>query len=59
MGYTEDRLHPLDPGIGQLDRPQDQTIWHAARAILERRNRALRRRLAELRAEHGGGPDER
>jgi hypothetical protein len=43
-----DELHPLDPAIGALDRPEGQTFWEAMRAILRRRNRHLLRRMVEI-----------
>jgi hypothetical protein len=52
MTYVSDHMHPEDPGVGALDRHQGQSIEEAFIAdqieILERRNRAIVRRLFEL-----------
>jgi hypothetical protein len=50
MAYTTDKLHPLDPGTGQLDRPEGQTLEEAEIIVLEHRMR--HRARAELKAQY-------
>jgi len=47
MTYVSDKLHPLDPGVGELDRG-DRTLEQAAIEALERRNRAITRRQFKI-----------
>jgi hypothetical protein len=52
MIYVSDHMHSDDPCVGALDRPQGQSIEEAFIAdqieILERRNRAIVRRMFEI-----------